>query len=75
MKEVKIWKLERISNNPELANWYNAHLLITCSVGKIMVKSSNYHKSFWMKEFDLSEDEFNKIEVIGPFEYYQFSWI
>lgn len=64
MKEVKICKLQRVSNRADHVNWYYAYLLVKASTGNMMVKSGNFHKSFYMKEFDLTEDAFNKIEII-----------
>jgi hypothetical protein len=64
MKEVELCKLQRISDKPEHINWYYGHLLIKVRTGNMMVKSSNFHKEFWIREFCTSEDEFNKIEVI-----------
>ncbi len=63
--KVKIVKLFPVL---ESKSWFTAFLFVEVSEhieggNQIGCKSGMYHKSFWMKEFNLTEDELNKLIV------------
>lgn len=63
--QVKIIKLFPVL---ESKSWFTALLFIEVSAhieggNQIGGKTGMYHKSFWMKEFDLTEDELNNLIV------------
>lgn len=62
---VKIVKLFRILDSP---SWFKALIFIEVSAhieggNQLGSTTGMYHKSFWMKEFNLTEEEFNKLIV------------
>lgn len=64
--EVKIVKLFSVTE--VIGNWFKAYLFVKVSEhieggNQIGALTGMYHKSFWMKEFKLTEEEFNKLIV------------
>lgn len=63
--EVKIVHLFQIKDNP---NWFDALLFVKVSEhpeggNQISAHAGYRHKIFWMREFNLTEEEFNKLIV------------
>ncbi len=64
---VKIIRLFPV-NSPLAPNFFSALIFIKVSEhpeggDQISSKTSSYHKSFWMREFGLNEEEFNNLIV------------
>lgn len=63
--KVKIMKLFPVLKSN---TWFKAFLFVEVSKhieggNQIGANTGMYHKTFWMKEFNLTEDEFNKLIV------------
>ena len=68
IKPVKFFRQKRQHPDHRFSNWFSAAFMLKVTEhseggNQIMLTAGTYHKSFWMREFELTEDQFDKLIV------------